>query len=90
VAADDNNNNVTGSQDNNWSKPQHSWNSGAIHPFTGALSGLKIHDTNHANKDSSPITFFSLFFIDMIPLSVAEINKYYNQYLGTLDNGDGC
>jgi hypothetical protein len=27
------NNNVTGSQDNIWSKPQHPWNSGGAHPF---------------------------------------------------------
>jgi hypothetical protein len=33
VAADDNNN-VTGSRDNIWSRPQHPWNSGGVHPFS--------------------------------------------------------
>jgi hypothetical protein len=40
VAAGDNNN-VTGSRDNIWSRPQHPWNSGGAHPFIGALKGLK-------------------------------------------------
>jgi hypothetical protein len=42
------------------------------------------------NKDSTPINIFLLFFTDMIQLLVAETNKYYYQYLHTLDNDDGC
>jgi hypothetical protein len=81
-------NNVTRSRDNIWSKSQHPRNSDAVHPFIGAFSGLKIQEAPHVNKDSSPITFFCLFFMDV--MLVADTNKYYNQYLGTLDNDDGC
>jgi hypothetical protein len=87
VAAD--NNNVTGSQDKIWSRPQHAWNSGGVHPFIGALSGLKIQEAPHVNTDSLPITVFLLLFMDVIQLLVAETNKYYNLYLDTLDNDNG-
>jgi hypothetical protein len=44
----------------------------------------------HGNKDSTtPITIFLLFFKEVIQLLVAETNKYYNQYLDTLDNDGG-
>jgi hypothetical protein len=51
VAADDNKN-VSGSQDEILSRPQHPWNSGGVHPFIGALSGLKIQEAPHVNKGS--------------------------------------
>jgi hypothetical protein len=37
---------------------------------------------------SSQITVHFLFFMDVIQLLVAEMNKYCNQYLDTLDNDD--
>jgi hypothetical protein len=39
----------------------------------------------HINKDSSPLSIFMLFFFEIIQLSVEETNRYYHQYLGTLD-----
>jgi hypothetical protein len=84
------NNNMSGSQANIWSRPQHPWNSGGVHPFIGVLSGLKIQEAPHENEDSSPIAIFILFFMDVIQLLVAENNKYYNHYLDTIGNDDGC
>jgi hypothetical protein len=81
MAAGDNNN-VTQS----WSSSQHSWNSGEAHPFIGGPSGLKTQEAPYVNKDSSPTTIFYLSVMDVIPLLVAETNKYYNQHLDTLDN----
>jgi hypothetical protein len=82
VAAGDNNNG-TGSQDNIWSRLLHQWNSGGVHPFIGVLSGLKIQEAPHLNKDTLPFTVISLSFVVVIQLLVAEANKYYNQYLDT-------
>jgi hypothetical protein len=39
-------NNVTVSQEKSWSKPQHPWNSGNVHSFILALSGLKKRGTS--------------------------------------------
>jgi hypothetical protein len=64
-----------------WSRPQNSWNSGGVHPFTGSPSELRIQEPPHVNKDSTPVTVFLLFFMEAIELLVAETNKYYNQYL---------
>jgi hypothetical protein len=46
-----------------------------------------IEDTRdpHVNKDSTPITAFLLIFIEeVIQLLVAVTDKYYSQYLDTL------
>jgi hypothetical protein len=53
-----NSNNVNGSQDKIWSRPQYPWNSGNVHPFILALSGLKIQEALNVNKESSPIIIF--------------------------------
>jgi hypothetical protein len=42
------------------------------------------------NKDSIPVTLSLLLFVEVIQLLVVEINKYYNQYLDTLDNDGRC
>jgi hypothetical protein len=68
-----------------WSRPQATWNSGGVHPFIGGSSGLRIWEVPHVKKDSTPITAFLIFFMKVIQLSVADTNKYYNQYLDTLD-----
>jgi len=65
---------------------QHTWNSGGIHPFTGCPSGLRIQEAPHVNKDSTPITAFLLFFMEVSQLLVAETNKFYSQYLDKLDS----
>jgi len=40
---------------------------------------VRIQEGRHANKDSTPITVFLLFFMDVIQLLVAETNKNYSQ-----------
>jgi hypothetical protein len=77
--------NVNGSQDNTLSKPQHPLNSGGVHPFIGTPSGLKIWRTPCEQGFDTDYRLF-LFFIDVIQLLMAETDKNYNQYLGTLDN----
>jgi hypothetical protein len=42
------------------------------------------------NKDSTPITIFLLFFVEVIQLLVAETNKYCSQCLDTPDNDGRC
>jgi hypothetical protein len=73
--------NASGSQVHVWPRLHHTWNSGDVHPLTGGPSGLRMQDVPHVNKDSIPITIFLLFFMEVIQLMVAEINKYSYQYL---------
>jgi hypothetical protein len=49
-----------------------------------------IEDTRATSCEQEFFTIYSLhlFFIDMIKLLMAETNKYYSQYLGTLHNDD--
>jgi hypothetical protein len=53
-------------------------------------SGLRIQDVPHMNKDSTPITVFLLFLMELIQLLMAETNKYYNQRIYILDNDSRC
>jgi hypothetical protein len=71
---------ASGNQVSVWSKPQDAWNSGDACPFTGGSSGLRVQETPHVNKDSTPIIVFLFFFMEVIQLLVAETNKYYSQY----------
>jgi hypothetical protein len=59
-----------------------------FHPFTGGPSGLRIQQELHVNNYC--ITAFLLFFMEVIQLLVAETNKYYTQYLGTLEYDVRC
>jgi hypothetical protein len=81
---------ASGSQVHNWPRPQDTWNSGGVHPFTWHPSRVRIQEAPHVNKDSTPITIFLLFFMEVIQLLVAETNKYSNQYLDTFENDGGC
>ena len=56
-----------------------------VHKFTGSPSGLRQTEEAHNNKDSSPLSIFVLFFFEIIQLLVEETNRYYHQYLDTLD-----
>lgn len=55
-----------------------------MHKFTGGPSGLQQTGT-HNNKDSSSPSIFMFFFFQIIQLLVEETNRYYHQYLDTLD-----
>jgi hypothetical protein len=81
TAAAGDNNNVTGSHNKIWSRPQHPWNSGGVYPFIGAFvafSGLKTQEAPYVNKDSPPTTIFLSFLHGCDQLLVAEPNKYYS------------
>jgi hypothetical protein len=84
------NNNVSGSQHKIWSRSQHPWNSGGVHSFNETLSGVRIEEAPHANKDSSVITILFLFLMDVIQMLVEETKKYYNQNLDALDKDTRC
>jgi hypothetical protein len=63
---------ASGGQVHLWSRPQYTWNSGGVHPFTEGPSGLKIQEAPHMNKGSPPVTVFFFFFMEVIQLLVAE------------------
>jgi hypothetical protein len=71
-----------------WSRPQHPLNSGAVHPFIGNLTELKIQELMYVMQVLHQLQYFSLFFMDMMQLLLAVINKHYNQYLVTCNSGD--
>jgi len=66
---------ASGSKIHIWSRPQNTWNSGGVNPFTGGPSGLS-QEVPHVIKDSTPSTVFLLFFMEVIQLLVVETNKY--------------
>jgi hypothetical protein len=39
------------------------------------------------NKDSLPLSIFMLFFLEIMQLLVEKTNRYYHQYLETIDEG---
>jgi hypothetical protein len=57
-----------------------------IHQFTGDKAGKRQNMATHI-KDSTPDSVFMLYFATVITLVVEETNRYYRQYLDTLDNG---
>jgi hypothetical protein len=67
--------NASGRQVHIWSRPQDVWNSGGVHPFTGGSSRSRIQEQPYVNKDSTPITIFLLFLMEVIELLVAGIGK---------------
>jgi hypothetical protein len=58
-----------------------------IHRFTGGPSGIRHNAAPTINKDSTPLSIFMLFFLEIIQLLVVETNRYYHQYLDSLNDG---
>jgi hypothetical protein len=58
-----------------------------IHRFTGGPSGIRHNAVPTTNKDSTPLNVFMLFFLEIIQLLVVETNRYYHQYLDSLNDG---
>jgi len=42
---------------------------------------------NKQSHQSSPVSIFMLFFVEIIQLLMEETNRYRHQYLDTLDKG---
>jgi len=60
--------------------------SNVVHTYTGGLRGKKDNQASHINDDSSPLSIFFLYFIEIITLLVVEINCYYHNYVDRLDD----
>jgi hypothetical protein len=75
----------TGCRD--WTDTRQSQHSASVvHKFTGWLSVLQQNKAPHINKESTPVSIFMLFFLEM-QLLVVETNRYYHQYLETVVEG---
>jgi hypothetical protein len=57
-----------------------------IQRFTGGSSGICHNAAPTINKDSTPLSVFMLFFLEIIQLLVVETNRYYHQYLESLND----
>jgi hypothetical protein len=57
----------------------------SIHRFTGCPSRLRLNKAPQIAKDSTTLNIFMLFFLEIIQLLIEETNRYYYQYLDTLD-----
>ena len=55
--------------------------------FTGAPCGLKADEAPRICATSSPVSFFLLFFAEIIDLLVEKTNRYYHQYREKSDEG---
>jgi hypothetical protein len=69
-----------------WRQPTDRPNT-CVHQFTGDTPGRRQNMAPHINKDSIPYSIFMLYFASVIILMVEETNRYYHQYLDSLDNG---
>lgn len=58
-----------------------------VHTFTGGPCGRKGVEAPHITESSTPLSVFLLYFAEIISLLVVETNRYYHQYLDTLDYG---
>jgi hypothetical protein len=58
-----------------------------VHQFTGDTPGKRQNVAPHINEDSTPYSVFMLYFASVITLLVEETNRYYHQYLDSLDDG---
>jgi hypothetical protein len=69
-----------------WGPPQQLGRRGA-NSFSGGAAGINLNEAPHVNKDSTPLCVFMLFFTEIIHLLVEETNRYYQQYLDSLEDG---
>jgi hypothetical protein len=48
---------------------------------------VRLYEAPHIGKESTAFSAFMLFFAEIIQLLVHETNRYYKQYVETLDEG---
>jgi hypothetical protein len=53
-----------------------------LHRFTGGLSGLRQNEASYINRDSSPLSVFMHFFLEIVQLPVEERKKMLPPILG--------
>jgi hypothetical protein len=69
-----------------WGTPQQNGRRD-VNNFYGGAVGINPDEAPHVNKDSTPLCVFLLFFTGIIHLLVEETNRYYHQYLDSLEDG---
>jgi hypothetical protein len=74
------------SSPSSWGPPQQHGRRG-VNNFSGGAVGINLNEAPHVNKDSTPLCVFMLFFSEIIHLLVEETNRYYHQYLDSLEDG---
>jgi hypothetical protein len=58
-----------------------------VNNISGGAVGMNLSEAQHVSKDSTPLCMFMLFFRGIIHLLVEETNRYYHQYLDSLEDG---
>ena len=58
--------------------------SSVLHTYTGGLREKEDNDTSHINDNSSPLSIFPLYFLEIITLLTVETNHYYHDYVDRL------
>jgi len=56
-----------------------------IHDFTGLPNGVKQSAAPNTSAESSPFTIFFLFFWQIFAILLRETNRYFHQYVASLD-----
>ena len=56
-----------------------------IHDFTGLPHGIKQSAVPNISTESSPFTIFFLFFQQIFVILLRETNRYFHQYVASLD-----
>ena len=59
-----------------------------IHDFTGLPHGIKQSAVPNISPESSPLTIFFLFFRQIFVILLRETNRYFHQYVASLDEAD--
>ena len=56
-----------------------------IHDFTGLPNGVKQSAAPNISPESTPFTIFFLFFRRIFAIILTETNRYFHQYVASLD-----
>jgi hypothetical protein len=73
------------SSPSSWGPPQQHGSRGTNNFYGGAVE-INLNEAPHVNNDSTPLCVFMLFFTGIIHLLVEETNRYYHQYLDSLED----
>jgi hypothetical protein len=57
----------------------------SIDDFTGLPNGIKQSGVPNISLESSPFTIFFLFFWQMFVILLRETNRYFHQYVASVD-----
>jgi hypothetical protein len=57
----------------------------SVHQFTGLPNGVSQSAVPNISPETSPLTIFFLFFRQIFVILLRETNRYFDQYLASLD-----